>query len=152
MLKEGTGRQIFAKCNVSSAELDMIVADVALGVPLELSAHANGVSYAYVQKLLKQGRQDLAQNDLTIASDFLRRICQSQREMAITGLQKIESEQKGHAGAQWGLERKLWRYFSSRYETQELAHDIAELQADISSKMGSSKNGQEKENIEEINE
>ena len=101
------------------------------GCPHKIACTSYDLSYTHLKSMMAQAELDMEHGVSSIHKDFLQSLRAGERDVIRSKLKMIEESEKGHQGAQWYLERKHWRNFSSRAETLELMEEIEELKAQM---------------------
>lgn len=109
---------------ISKEIIEIILQDMADGVPYQQATVANGVSITTWHQWIKQGTQDLMYDVDTLEKYLVQSKARIECEEIKTCRENILNSEKGHPGAQWVLERKYWRHYSSSAANIDLAEDI----------------------------
>lgn len=115
------GVKIDTKC------LDKALERISLGSPYRLACRAEGFSYSQFKAILAQGELDADHHLLSTQSEIVKKLRSMETNKIQECVEKITSSEKGHTGAQWFLERKHWKDFSSNAAVLQLTAELEEM-------------------------
>lgn len=127
-----TGKRAYAsttRCKLNKKLIDKICKDIELGSTLKLAAISNGIGERTLYDWINQGRLDLSTDNDTLCAYLAQSLSDVQKKEIQACRQMIRESGKGHAGAQWTLERAYWRDFSASAATLEQEERLAALES-----------------------
>lgn len=121
---------------------EAILQDLRDEVPYQYAAESNGVTYHGLLRWINKGISDIEEgNESSHYAQFIKAIRQIEKDRIKRHVKNINSDQKGHKGSEWILERAFWRQFSSKAVEIDLNERISKLE----NKKSEEKNEDQKE-------
>ncbi len=111
--------------------LQKIMEAIGNGVPYEIAAEANWISPRYLYECIAQGKVDLEHGDDTPKARLAQGIRDKELKDITSCLSDIREKEKSHKGAEWILERRFWKHFSSNVPTIELNEKMDRLEKEL---------------------
>lgn len=125
-------KQPYSFKTTTKAKIDAILKDIERGAPNLYAVVANEMSEVQFYNLINQGMCDLQhEKTLTLPAYLVKSLRRIELEEIVSCKSDIRESQKGHAGAQWILERWYWRQFGNNAPAQELAEEIGRLKSQL---------------------
>lgn len=105
-----------------------ILQSIGDGVPYQISAEAAGVHRSTFEKWVKKGMQDISQGIESDHASMVGALREIEKNRIKNAMQNIQSNEKGHRGYEWSMERSFWKYFSSHAQNIEMNDRLEKLE------------------------
>lgn len=117
---------------VTKEKLDLIVADIAEGIPVKYAAESNYMCKTTFYNHIYQGLNDIEADNLDTIDVYLVNSLRNVEKKYILGcLKDIRWSEKGHKGAEWILEHRFWKEFGNSAPVLEIAEELAKLKEEM---------------------
>jgi hypothetical protein len=107
---------------------EKILKDISDEVPYEIACESNGIAYDTFRTWLLNGKRDQKEGKSTYYSRFLEAVRDVQKNRVKKHLNQVHSNERGHKGSEWVLERAYWKYFSPKVGDIDLNERVEQLE------------------------
>lgn len=108
--------------------VDEVLDKISKNIPYKVACLSSGVSERNFYLWRDKGERDLFEFKDTPHAEFVRRLAKIEAKKIQYNAERIESNENGHKGAQYILEKVFWKYFSPRGIDMELNERLEALE------------------------